>query len=173
MRITCEPNPRIAFTPDGRAEITFTCPGDAPRMIETLNGKAIDLDLTAHSERRSPTQNGYLWALIGQLSGKLGIAKEEIYRSYIRDYGEYEVIPVKKEASATFIKRWSAHGIGWMCEELRESRIDGYVNLIAYYGSSCYSRATMNPLLDAVIRDCEEQGIPTIGDGAKSLKNEN
>lgn len=165
--------PRISFSVDGKAELTFEAPRETLGYLEPMKGKALDVRITAHSEKRSMTQNAYLWALLGQLSKKIGMPKEECYRNYIRDYGEYEVLPIRKEASETFKRRWAAHGLGWICEEMRESKMEGYVNLIAYYGSSVYTRATMNPLLEAVIRDCEDQGIPTIGEKAKDLKNEN
>lgn len=47
-----------------------------------------------------------------------------------------------------------------MCETFK-SKIDNYTNVVAYYGTSVYSKDEMAVLLSQVVDDCIDQGIPT------------
>lgn len=53
------------------------------------------------------------------------------------------------------------NGIGWQCEIISKSKIEGYTNLRAYYGSSTYNSVQMSKLIDSIVEDCKMQGIPT------------
>lgn len=53
------------------------------------------------------------------------------------------------------------NGIGWVCEEIGKSKIEGYTNVKAYYGSSTYNSKEMARLIDSIVEDCKLQGIPT------------
>jgi hypothetical protein len=97
--------------------------------------------------------------LLDKLAEKVNRSKEDIYKIYIRDYGVFEILPVRNDATERFIKLWEARGLGWVCEDLGESKLNGYTKLIAYYGSSTYNTKEMTRLIDAVIQDCQEQGI--------------
>jgi hypothetical protein len=81
---------------------------------------------------------------------------------YIKDYGVFEILPIRNEAVNDFKFRWSKQGLGWFCEDLGESKLNGYTKLIAYYGSSTYNTQEMTRLIDAVVTDCREQGIDTM-----------
>ncbi len=174
MEIKCDANPRISLTLDGRAEITFTTSRGNLGALEGLKDKELLVKISSFSKRRSLSQNAYMWVLIGELSSKLGIPKEEVYRSYIKDYGTYEVLPIKAEAVERFVSSWKSHGIGWVCEVLKESKLQGFVNVIAYYGSSSYCSSQLSKLLDAVVSDCSDQGIFTMTmKDIMLLRNEN
>ena len=174
MEFKAESNPRICLTLDGKAEITFTTMRGAIYAIEDLRDKETLVKVTTYSKRRSLSQNAYMWVLIGELAAKLKIGKDDVYRTYIRDNGIYEVIPIKAEAVERFTNVWAARGLGWVCEVLRESKIGGYVNVIAYYGSSSYNSAEISRIIDAVIEDCKAQGINTMElSEVMALKNEN
>ena len=72
------------------------------------------------------------------------------------------------------INNWSKNGLGWFVEELGESKLTGFTKLIAYYGSSTYNSIEMNRLLNAIVDDCQEQGISTMTmKDIMLLKNEN
>ncbi len=62
----------------------------------------------------------------------------------------------------TFKTSWSMHGIGWLCEKVDYSHIDGFVLLNAYYGSSAYNTKQMARLIDWVVQDCKSVGIETL-----------
>lgn len=174
MEFVAEKNPEIVFTMDGKAEIRFKTSRNAIYGFEMLKDIELDIQVKKHSLKRSKSQNAYMWELISQLADKLRIKKEDVYRSYIKDYGSFEIIPIKEEAVDLFISSWQRNGLGWVCEIQRASKLSGYVNLIAYYGSSIYTSDKMSVLIDAIIQDCEEQGIPTLTlSEIMLLKNEN
>lgn len=165
---------RIAITLDGRAEVTFAADRGAVPELEALKGKELDLVAKPHAPKRSLTQNAYMWVLLGDLAKVLKTSKEEVYRAYIRDYGQYEVLPIKDEAVERFVRLWQCRGLGWVCEAIRASKITGYTNIIAYYGTSSYNSKEMSALIDAVVADCQEQGITTMSaEDIKRLRNEN
>ena len=51
-------------------------------------------------------------------------------------------------------------GYGWVCDTTK-SKLKGYTNVLAYYGTSTYTKEEMQVLLGQVVDDCIDQGIPT------------
>lgn len=162
MELKAEANPRIVLTLDNKAEITFTISKSALNGFELLTDKELLLKVKPFQKRRSLSQNAYMWTLIGELSQKMNISKEQVYRNFIKDYGIFEVLPIKEEAVDRFIFGWNSRGLGWVCEVLRDSKINGFKTVIAYYGSSSYKSDEMKNLLDAIIYECKELGISTM-----------
>lgn len=119
--------------------------------------------LKEQKAKRSLDQNGYFWVLCNQLSAALKIPPKDLYREYIKDIGgNYEITPIKAEAVKRWMEIWEAKGIGFVAEDLGESKIKGYHNIRNYYGSSTYDKAQMGRLLDLIIADCDENGIVTL-----------
>lgn len=159
--------PRLTTDESGNVEITFPVLSEskyaARQLVQTM--KASDKDeftLTVDNKRkhRSLDANAYCWVLIGKLSEKLRIPPEEIYRSLIKEVGSYEVACVQEKAADTLERLWRSNGIGWQTERL-ESKLEGCVNVILYYGSSQYDTRQMSRLIDLVVAECEAQGIET------------
>ncbi len=142
-----------------QTKIEFCCWGNITTYLEELNGLKVNLDLKKYNPK-SNNINAYLWVLLGELQEKLRIPKEDIYREYIRHCGVYEVVPIRDVALDKFIESWSQNGLGWICETTK-SKLDGYTNVHAYYGTSVYSNSEMAMLVDQVVQDCVELGIPT------------
>lgn len=174
MEFKADPNPRISLTLNGLAEITFTTTKSALPSLEELKDKDLLVKVSSFSKRRSLSQNAYMWVLIGEIANHVKLSKDEVYKTYIKDYGKYEVLPIKQEAVETFMKIWRGHGLGWVCEILKESKIAGYINVIAYYGSSTYSSADMQRLIEPIIEDCKVYNINTMSmSDIMLLRNEN
>ena len=102
------------------------------------------------------------WALCKDIGNALRppLPKEEVYRKAIREVGEYEPLPIKDAAVETFRQRWAAKGVGWFAEIIDDSKIPGYKLVFAYYGSSTYDTATMSHLIDYLVDDAKQMGIP-------------
>lgn len=138
-------------------------PFEARRFLGTKKEKKYVADIKEYRERRSLDANAYLWVLLGKLSGKLGLPPEEIYRTAIRDVGDnYEVMPVRNDALERWKVIWESNGLGWLCEEIGPSKLDGYTNVRNFYGSSTYDKAQMSRLIDNIVQDCKAQGIETL-----------
>lgn len=126
-------------------------------------------EVKEYKTKRSLDSNAYCWVLLGKLQEKLKIPKEEIYRDLIKNIGSYEIIPVKNEAVEKFRKAWSKNGIGWITE-ITKSKLEGYTNVITYYGSSSYNTAEMSKLIELIVQECQQLGIETRNTGEiKSL----
>lgn len=136
-------------------------PEELSRYLWNLD-KDKKYEIKEHKEKRSLDANGYCWVLCKKIADKLHITKEEIYKKNIKEVGKYEVIPIKNEAIETFVNAWTGKGIGWICEILSKSKIDGYTNLIAYYGSSIYDSKEMSLLLDGIVQEAQNLGIETL-----------
>ena len=148
-------------------ETSFLCIGipyrDAKKFVGEMKQKKYVAEIKEYREKRSLDANSYCWVLLGKLSAKLATPPEELYRMAIRDVGDnYEPMPVRNDALERWKAIWSSNGIGWICEELGPSKIEGYTNVLNYYGSSAYDKAQMARLIDIIVEECKLQGIETM-----------
>lgn len=131
-----------------------------------------EYEIKEHRQKRSLDANGYLWVLISKIQQTLNVPKEVIYKDVIRDIGVYEVVPIKNEAVNKFREAWQKNGLGWITETTK-SKLDGYTNVLAYYGSSEYDTKEMSRLIDEVVQECRVLDIETKSDEEiKSLVEE-
>ena len=122
-----------------------------------------EYEIKEHKQKRSLDANAYLWVLISKLQSVLNIPKEIIYKDLIKDIGVYEVIPIKNIAVNKFCEAWHKNGLGWITETTK-SKLDGYTNVLAYYGSSEYDSKEMARLIDSTIEECRNLDIETKSD---------
>ena len=135
----------------------------ARQVLDGLKeGKAYDVEIKEHREKRSLDSNAYAWVLIDRLAEKLRIPKTEIYRRYIREIGgNNETVCVTAEAADKLRSGWEHNGLGWQTDTM-SSKLPGCVRVVLYYGSSTYDTAQMSRLIDLIVQDCREQGIETL-----------
>ena len=134
--------------------------GKAMSIVRKHKDRLYDLEVKEHRKKRSLDANAYAWVLINKLADALRITPKEIYRQAIQNVGgNYEILPVKAEAAEHFKQVWEAQGLGWPCMDMGKSKIDGYRNLRAYYGSSTYSTTQMAQLIDILLQDCRALDI--------------
>lgn len=163
IEFKAENSPRVAILLNGNVEITFTASKkSALKEFDGLQDKPLTVTVKEYRPKRSLSQNAYLWVLLDKLAAKINRSKEEVYKDYVKDYGVFEILPIRNDATERFVRNWSKNGLGWFTEDLGESKLNGYTRLIAYYGSSTYTTAELKRVLDAVIQDCKEQGIQTM-----------
>ena len=130
---------------------------------EMKDGKVYEADLKEHRQKRSLDANAYAWVLMGKLANKVGLPKEDVYREFVKDVGNnYEILPIRNDAVDKWIANWQSKGIGWVCDILGESKLDGYTNVITYYGSSTYDSSQMSKLINLIVDECKQQGIETM-----------
>lgn len=132
------------------------------RVFDELEpDKEYALTVEEKKQKRSLDANALFWVLCGKLAAKTRISKTEIYRHYIKEIGgNFDVICIQDKALEHFRKLWEEGHIGRFTET-EESKLQGCTNVIVYYGSSDYNTEQMSRLIDMVVQDCEEQGIPT------------
>ena len=137
--------------------------GKAMHLVRNRKKMLYDLEVKEHRKKRSLDANAYAWVLIGKIAEALRITPEEVYRQAIQNVGgNYEIIPIKEVAAKHFCNVWEAKGLGWPCVDMGASKIPGYRNLRAYYGSSTYDTKQMSQLIDNLVQDCKALDIETL-----------
>ncbi len=159
-------NPRVSFDLNGRMSLTVEVDASNKNTVKggmgELQDKPLSVEIKPYRKKRSIDANAFAWVLIGKIAEKVKSSPVEVYRELICEIGgNYEIVPVKAERSEAWINIWKSHGIGWVSEILGESKLDGYVNVISYYGSSTYDTAQMSRLIDFITDECAELGIDT------------
>lgn len=133
-----------------------------PDKVEEYQDKKLNIEIKKYRKKRSLDSNAYMWVIAEKIAEKLGITKIEVYRDAIRNVGQCEVLPIKNEAVETFISAWGHNGQGWLCEVIGKSKIEGYTNITAYYGSSIYDNKSMSRLVDLIVEEAKELNIETL-----------
>lgn len=135
----------------------------ARRFVDGMSeGKPYTAQLKEYRAKRSLDANAYCWVLIGKLAEKTNVEKSEIYRMYIKEIGgNYEAVCVQEKAADALEKHWTANGLGWQVECI-DSKLDGCVTMLMYYGSSQYDTAQMSRLIELIVQDCKPLGIETM-----------
>lgn len=172
MKLTAR-NIRIQFNESRKPEIVLTV--DA--LTEPLNalkaavakGKALDVEIKQHRERRSLDSNAYMWVLCSKIADVLMTNKDEIYLTMLERYGQFTHIIVKPEAVDRVIKEWRT------VRNLGGIHIGGRlgVQLQCYFGSSTYNTKEMATLIDGIVGECKDMGIETLPpDDIEAMKAE-
>lgn len=131
-------------------------------LVDEMREKdKLSIEVKPFRQRRSLDANAYAWVLMDRLATALQKSKAEIYCEYVRDIGgNSETVCVRDEAAEKLCEGWRHNGLGWVTETF-QSKLPGCTNVILYYGSSTYDTAQMSRLIDLIIQDCKENGIPT------------
>lgn len=122
----------------------------------------IKIDVCRWTSKRSLDSNAYLWVLLDKIAEKIGSSKICVYKNLVRDFGVFEILPIKNIAVERFAKNWQNKGVGWICESLGDSKIRDYTNVIAYYGTSTYNSFEMSRILNEVVLMAKDLGIQTL-----------
>lgn len=98
-----------------------------------------------------------MWACLGELAMALNTDKWSLYLQMLKDYGQFTYICVKPNAVESVKKQWRE------CEEVGKIDINGSeaVQLLCYFGSSTYNTKEFSVLLDGIISEMKDAGIPT------------
>ena len=153
----------------GEWEMTFSTKEDPSKLFDDLKDAPVSIEIKKASAKRSKDANALAWVLIDKLAEKMHISKIDVYRSAIKEIGGVsEMVCVQDKAVDRLRSGWEKNGIGWQTDTM-PSKLHGCTNVILYYGSSTYDTQQMSRLLDLIIQECEQQGIPTLRDEADAL----
>ena len=140
---------------------------DVGEMFDELKDYDVDIEIKRHREKRSRDANNYCWILCEKIADKLQNedirqTKETVYREAIRHVGVYKDFPnMSPDNAKTLRAAWEALGTGWLTEQVDYSQDGENVTIRCYYGSSRYNTKQMSRLIDNLVQDCKELGIPT------------
>ena len=133
--------------------------------------KLLTVEISKQKKKRSLDANALLWVLCQKIAEVIHSTKELVYQKFIKEVGQFEIVPIKNEAVERWIEVWNSKGLGWFAEVMEDSKLPGYKKVISYYGSSVYDQREMSVLLDEVVSTCKELNIETLPpDEIKALK---
>lgn len=165
--------PSITMDFSGNMTVSFPVLKESKAAVKTFSDKLGDMkdklsvEIKEYRRKRSLNANSYFWKLCGELADVLSTTGEkysavDIYRKYILDLGIMRQVEISENAVETLVHSWGLHGIGWLAEKADYAKIEGFVTVNLYYGSSTFNTKQMSKLIDMVVQDCKEQNIETL-----------
>ena len=159
----------MTMSRSGEWVISISTPVDFREAFDELAGKELEIEIKQHRKRRSLDANGFAWALINQIAARLqekepqhGWTPTEVYRTAMRDVaGASSVQCIPNDQVDQFIQDWRNLGIGFQAE-VWDSKIEGCKTGVFWKGSHLYDTQQMSTLIDILIQEAEQLGIPTI-----------
>ena len=145
--------------------VSFTTRDDPGQMFDDLKDAAVKVEVKKASKHRSLSANNYAWVLIDQIAAVTGRTETEVYREAIREIGGVsDFYGMKEAAYESFCEIWTKDHLGRQVEIIPGSAKPGWINVRAWKGSSDFDSAQMARLIDSLIQEAEQQGIPTVPD---------
>lgn len=139
-------------------QITFEIDEHPTDELNMLNEcEKLNIEVKKYRQKRSLNANALFWSCIGQIAAELHIDKWSIYLQMLKRYGKYTYICVKPSVVEAVKSQWRE------CEEIGEIDINGQksVQMLCYFGSSTLNTKEFSVLLDGVISEMKEMGLPT------------
>lgn len=135
--------------------------GDHAAEMEAFDGKVLDIEIRAHRQKRSLKANALCWEICTQIGRALTppLPKEDVYRDAIRAVGEYDQYYIREEALESFMETRKLLGVGWFAEVIGDAPLRGWVEVLAYKGSSTYDTKSMSVLIDYLVDQAEQMGL--------------
>lgn len=144
----------VSFTVDGKQRITFTLDNrvDVSKLTGYLRLKAVKL-----RNKRSLNANALLWKCLEKIADALHTDKWEVYLLMLKRYGRFTYAVVPDGAVERMKEMWRE------LEVIGEVDVNGRkaTQILCYYGSHTYDTKEFSRLLDGVISEMQEMGIPT------------
>ena len=113
-------------------------------------------EIKEKKSKRSLTANAYYWSLLNQLASVMRASSEEVHFMMLKRYGVCEVVSVRSDINIKgYFKYFDIIG---------QSELHGkeFTHYKIYKGSSQMDSKEFSVLLDGLISECEEVGIPTL-----------
>lgn len=120
-----------------------------------------DYEVKKWFPKRSRTANSYYWELLTQLAGELRTSKEELHEVMLQRYGQYLINDdgnIRCMILAADLDPSEIEGlhVEYACDVPQGKKY----HIIK--GSSFYDSKEMSELIDGLVSECKEVGIPTM-----------
>lgn len=115
--------------------------------------------------KRSLNANAYLWVLCTEIANQVRLSKEEVYFNMLKHYGQSEIVSIVSNLNLEgYFKYYEAVGTSTLGDK-------EFNHIRVFKGSSQYDTKEMSILIDGVVQECTNLGIPTItGEELNKLK---
>ena len=126
-------------------------------LTPLLNGKAFDIEIKEHKEKRSKNANDYSWVLQDKIAKALNRRIDDIHKEMVLQYGVIEVLSIWKPAFE------SAKRVFDYYEIKGESAVNGkeFIHVKAGIGTHLYNTAEMSKFIEGVVQEAQSLGIET------------
>lgn len=115
-------------------------------------------EIKEHKQKRSLNANAYMWVLINEIANKVRLSKEEVYLNMLKSYGQSTIVSLLSDIDYNgFFKYYEVIGSSVLNNK-------EFTHIRVYKGSSEYNTLEMSILIDGVVQECTNLGIPTIND---------
>lgn len=115
-------------------------------------------EIKEYKQKRSLNANAYMWVLINEIANKVHLSKEEVYLNMLKSYGQSTIISLLSSIDYNgFFKYYEVIGTSVLNNK-------AFLHIKVYKGSSEYNTLEMSILIDGVVHECTNLGIPTISD---------
>ena len=113
-------------------------------------------DLLHPKKHRSISQNAYMWKLVNEIASSVRKSKEEVYMQMLKDYGVSEIV--------SMLSNINPEGYFKYYESVGNGVVNGkeFTHYKIFKGSSEFNSYEMSVLIDGVIHEAEQLGIPTL-----------
>lgn len=113
--------------------------------------KQYDVEIKVHREKRSLNANSYCWKLCTEIASAINSDKDSVYLLMLKRYGVSDLVAMLNKINIEdYFKYYDV-----------ESRTEKYTWYKIYKGSSKYDTKEMSGLLNGIVSECKEMGIPT------------
>lgn len=110
-------------------------------------------------KRRSLDANAMLWACLSDIAKSMTppVDKWDVYLQMLKRYGKYTYICIKPNMVDAMKLQWRE------CEVVGDIKINGEdaVQMLCYFGSSTLDTKEFSVLLEGVVSEMKEMGLPT------------
>lgn len=141
-----------------RVNVTFSCNEESVlRELVDLKDSLLSIKAKKYRKKRSLDANALLWHCLGEIANSLNADKWDVYLTMLKRYGKYTYVCVKPNMVEAMKMQWRE------CEVVGDININGTdaVQMLCYFGSSTYDTKEFSTLLDGVVSEMKEMGLPT------------
>ncbi len=169
MKLTGKLKEPVIDYATGRLIVQFEPYEDFRQAYEELKGcEKLSLEIKRYRRKRSLDANAYYWVLCTKLARVLQVSNQEIHNQMLRRYGQPEIF----EGKAAFITIPDAepaekkvnNAMDYHLQPTSQVRegLDGvvYRTYKLLRGSHTYNTEEMARLIDGLISECKDAGIP-------------
>ncbi len=113
-------------------------------------------EVKEHEDKRSKSQNAYMWEIIGKIANIQRLKKDDVYLQMLKDYGQSQIISMLSDIDPKgYLKYY---------EEIGNGQVKGkdFTHYKVFKGSSEYNSKEMSILIDGVIQEARQLDIETL-----------
>lgn len=136
--------------------------------------KPLRVEISTPKKKRSLSANAYCWVLCQEIaevvSGKgYVLTREDVYKKNIKELFAPTIVPIRNNEVADWLEFWPKRGLGWLIEDIGESKLQGYTRLALWKGSSQFDTKMMSRLIEGLIQEAEQYGLVVMDEADRQL----